>query len=406
MNYEPNEFRIYSTENVEKLRGSIQIEYTLAKLGAERLWQLFNKKSFVRALGCASGNQAIQMVRAGLDALYISGWQTAADGCGNVYPDQSLYPVDRVPLKIKEINNALLRADQIEHCEGNTKRYWFAPMIADGEGGGGPLNTYELTKAMIENGCAGLHLEDQLSSEKRCGHLGGKVLVPTKTFIKTLTAAQLAIDVCNTKTILVARTDAESASYITNDCDEIDAPFIDKLSRTDEGFYKLIGDPMERCTTRGLAYAPYCDMIWMETSTPSLAQAKKFADAIHAKYPNKMLAYNCSPSFNWKKNLSDKEIADFQDELGKLNYKFQFITLASFHSNNFSSFKLASEYKDGGMSAFVNLQEQEFAWQSKGFTAVKHQREVGTGYFDLVRQVIDGNSDMSALEHSTEKKQF
>jgi isocitrate lyase len=403
--YQPNEYRAYSPEDVQKLKGSFNIEYTLAKLGAERLWQLFNEKPYVRALGCLTGNQAMQMVRAGLDALYISGWQTAAD-FGNMYPDQSLYPADKVPKVIRGINNALLRADQIEHAEGGAKRNWLVPMIADGEGGGGPLNTFELTKAMIESGVSGIHYEDQLSAMKKCGHLSEKVLVPTKTFIKNLIAAQLSIDICGTKTVLVARTDAESAAYITSDFDEYDAPFIDKSARTEEGFYKLVGDPMERCIARGLAYSNYADMLWMETSTPNLEQAEKFANAIHSKYPNKMLAYNNSPSFNWQKFLSDKEIAEFQDELGKMGYKFSFITLAAFHTNNFSMFKLASEYKDGAMSAYVKLQQEEFEWQIKGYTAIKHQHEIGTGYFDAVHKIINGNDNLSALKHSTEKHQF
>lgn len=409
MTYQPNKYRAYTKEDVAKLKGSFNIEYTLAKLGANRLWELFNTKPYVKALGALTGNQAMQQVKAGLDAIYLSGWQVAADAntYGNMYPDQSLYPVNSVPNVVKKINNTLLRADQIEHAEGSAKRYWLAPIVADAEAGfGGPLNSFELMKSMIEAGAAGVHFEDQLSSEKKCGHLSGKVLIPTKSFIKHLTAARLAADVCGTNTVIIARTDADSAQYITSDADEYDAPFIDKLSRTEDGFYKVVGKPIERCIARGLAYAPYCDMIWMETSTPSLEQAKAFADGIHTKYPNKMLAYNCSPSFNWKKNLSDKEIAAFQDELGKLGYKFQFITLAGFHALNMSMYELAYQYGKSGMAAYVDLQEDEFAWQKVGYTAVKHQREIGTGWFDAVRQVIDGSKDMSALEHSTEKKQF
>lgn len=407
--YAPNEFRAYSKEDVDKLRGSFNIEYTLAKAGAARLWALFNIDPYVKALGALTGNQAVQQVKAGLSAIYLSGWQVAADAnlSGQMYPDQSLYPSNSVPNVVKKINSALLRADQIEHAEGNVTRHWLAPIIADAEAGfGGPLNSFELMKSMIEAGAAGVHFEDQLSSEKRCGHMSGKVLMPSSQFIKHLTAARLAADVCGTKTVLIARTDAESANWITSDVDTNDHPFIDKNIRSEDGFYKLIGDPMERCIARGLAYAPYADVLWMETSTPSLAQAKAFANGIHAKYPDKILAFNCSPSFNWKKNLSDQEIFDFQSRLGDLGFKFQFITLAGFHSLNMSMFELAYEYNKNGMSGYVELQEKEFFWQNKDYTAVKHQAFVGTGYFDKIRKVIDGNETMSALDSSTEKHQF
>lgn len=364
----------------------------------------------MRALGALTGNQAVQQVKAGLEAIYLSGWQVAADAnlAGDMFPDQSLYPANSVPSVVKSINNALIRADQIEFAEGDVQRHWLAPIIADAEAGfGGPLNSFELMKNMIEAGAAGVHFEDQLSSEKKCGHLSGKVLVPTKSFIKHLTAARLASDVCGTNTVLIARTDADSASYITSDADEYDAPFIDTSSRSEEGFYKLTGNPMDRCISRGLAYADYADMLWMETNHPNIAQAKEFADAIHAQYPDKMLAYNCSPSFNWRKHLSDVEIREFQDKLGELGYKFQFITLAGFHTLNSSMFELASFYAETGMEAYVNLQDVEFALRDeRGFTAIKHQREVGVGYFDEVRQVIDGHNNLSALKNSTEKAQF
>lgn len=408
--FSPNVFRSYTPNDVIRLRGSFNVDYSVARMGANRLWSLFNGTDYVKALGAYTGNQAVQMVKAGLDAIYLSGWMVAGDAnlAAQTYPDQSLYPSNSVPSVVKRVNNALLRADQIECAErGSVGRYWMAPIVADAEAGfGGCLNSYELMKSMIEAGAAGVHFEDQLSSEKKCGHLASKVLVPTKSFIKHLIAARLAADVCNVPTILIARTDADSASWITSDADNADKPFIDMNVRSDEGFYKLTGDPMDRCIARGLAYAPFCDMIWMETSTPSLEQAKKFADGIHRVYPNKMLAYNCSPSFNWKKNLSDKEITEFQDKLGEMNYMFQFITLASFHSNNMSAYKLAHGYKDHGMSAYVELQEEEFAWQPKGYTAIKHQAEVGTSYFDAVREIIDGHAGNSALSHSTEKKQF
>lgn len=409
LKFQPNTFRSYSIDDVSRLRGSFQIEYTIAKLGAHRLWELFNKQPYVKALGALTGNQAIQQVKAGLQAIYLSGWQTAADNnlAGEMYPDQSLYPSNSVPSVVKKINAALLRADQIDFAEGKSGNlHWLAPIIADAEAGfGGPLNSFELMKSMIEAGAAGVHFEDQLSSEKKCGHLSGKVLIPTKSFIKHLVAARLAADIAGTFTVLIARTDADSATYITSDIDEQDQPFIGS-ERTEEGFYPLIGDPMARCIARGLAYAPYADMLWMETSKPDLVQAKKFAEAIHAIHPDKMLAYNCSPSFNWAKHLSPDEIASFQDELGKLGYKFQFITLAGFHALNASMYQLATNYSDKGMSGYVELQQQEFAMQTQGYTAVKHQHEVGVGYFDQVRQVIDGHNNLSALKESTEKVQF
>ena len=402
--------RNYSTEDVRRLRGSIRIEHTLARLGAERLWKLMTEdRPYVNALGAMSGNQAMQMVRAGLDAIYVSGWQTAADAnvSGHMYPDQSLYPVNSVPLLVQRINQALQRADQIEHSEGNAERYWFAPIVADAEAGfGGPLNAYELMKAMIEAGAAGVHFEDQLASEKKCGHLGGKVLVPTSQFIRTLTAARLAADVLDVPTVLIARTDAESAKLITSDVDEYDRPFITD-ERTPEGFFRMKGDPMQRCIARGLAYAPHADLIWMETSTPNLEQAKIFAEAIQKKYPGKMLSYNCSPSFNWRKNLDDDTIAKFQRELGAMGYKFQFVTLAGFHNLNYGMFELARGYKDRGMAAYSQLQDAEFAAEVNGYTATRHQREVGTGYFDEVRNVLSGGkASTTALAESTEADQF
>lgn len=402
--------RNYSAEDVRRLRGSIRIEHTLARLGAERLWKLMTEdRPYVNALGAMSGNQAMQMVRAGLDAIYVSGWQTAADAnvAGQMYPDQSLYPVNSVPLLVQRINQALQRADQIEHAEGKAERYWFAPIVADAEAGfGGALNAYELMKSMIEAGAAGVHFEDQLASEKKCGHLGGKVLVPTSQFIRTLTAARLAADVMDVPTVLIARTDAESAKLITSDVDEHDRPFITD-ERTPEGFFRMKGDPMQRCIARGLAYAPYADLIWMETSTPNLEQAKIFAEAIQKKYPGKMLSYNCSPSFNWRKNLDDDTIAKFQRELGAMGYKFQFVTLAGFHNLNYGMFELARGYKDRGMAAYSQLQDAEFAAEANGYTATRHQREVGTGYFDEVRNVLSGGeASTAALAESTEAHQF
>ncbi|WNG42501.1 isocitrate lyase [Archangium violaceum] len=402
--------RNYSEADVEKLRGSIRISYTLAEMGSKRLWELLNTKNYVHALGALTGNQAVQMVRAGLEAIYLSGWQVAADAntAGQMYPDQSLYPVDSVPNVVRRINSALRRADQIDHAEGKNDRYWFAPIMADAEAGfGGPLNAYELMKSMIEAGAAGVHFEDQLASEKKCGHMGGKVLVPTNNFIRTLTAARLAADVMGVPTILVARTDADSAKLLMSDADEYDHAFIDrKAGRSAEGFYRLKGG-LECAIARGLAYAPYADLIWCETSTPDLDQAKKFAEGIRAKFPNKLLAYNCSPSFNWKKNLDDKTIAKFQRELGAMGYKFQFVTLAGFHALNYAMYELARNYKDRGMAAYSELQQKEFASEKDGYTATRHQREVGTGYFDKVAEVISGGcASTLALNDSTEAHQF
>jgi isocitrate lyase len=401
--------RPYSKADVERLRGSVQIEHTLAKLGAKRLWELLHSEPYINALGALSGNQAVQQVRAGLKAIYLSGWQVAADAnlAGQMYPDQSLYPANSVPAVVKKINAALERADQIEHGEGKSERNWFAPIVADAEAGfGGPLNAYELMKSMIEAGAAGVHFEDQLASEKKCGHMGGKVLIPTNAFIRTLIAARLAADVSGVSTLLVARTDADSAKLLTSDIDERDRPFILPGDRTAEGFYR-IKHGTDTAIARGLAYAPYADLIWCETSTPDLAQAKKFAEAIRGKFPNKLLAYNCSPSFNWKKNLDDATIAKFQKELGAMGYKFQFVTLAGFHSLNFGMFELARKYKDRGMAAYSELQQAEFDSESHGYTATRHQREVGTGYFDQVAEVISGGKASTlALEDSTEEHQF
>jgi isocitrate lyase len=402
--------RNYSEADVEKLRGSIRISYTLAEMGSKRLWELLHTKDYVHALGALTGNQAVQMVRAGLEAIYLSGWQVAADAntAGQMYPDQSLYPVDSVPNVVRRINASLRRADQIDHAEGKRDRYWFAPIMADAEAGfGGPLNAYELMKSMIEAGAAGVHFEDQLASEKKCGHMGGKVLVPTNNFIRTLTAARLAADVMGVPTLLVARTDADSAKLLMSDADEYDHAFIDrKAGRSAEGFYRLKGG-LECAIARGLAYAPYADLIWCETSTPDLDQAKKFAEGIHKKFPNKLLAYNCSPSFNWKKNLDDKTIAKFQRELGAMGYKFQFVTLAGFHALNYSMYELARTYKDRGMAAYSEMQQKEFASEKDGYTATRHQREVGTGYFDKVAEVISGGcSSTLALNDSTETHQF
>ncbi len=401
--------RTYCEEDVARLRGSIQIEHTLARVGAERLWALLRDEPYVNALGAMSGNQAMQMVRAGLKAIYVSGWQCAADAnlSGQMYPDQSLYPANSVPMLVKRINQALQRADQIEHAEGGAERYWFAPIVADAEAGfGGALNAYELMKGMIESGAAGVHFEDQLASEKKCGHLGGKVLVPTSHFIRTLTAARLAADVMGTSTVLIARTDADSAKLITSDIDEIDREFISD-ERTPEGFHRLKGTGLQRSIARGLSYAPYADLIWMETSTPNLEQAKAFSEAIRRKFPNKLLAYNCSPSFNWKQKLDDATIAKFQRELGAMGYAYQFVTLAGFHALNHGMFELARAYKAGGMASYSKLQEAEFASEQHGYSATRHQREVGTGYFDEVRNVISGgNSSTTALSESTEAQQF
>jgi isocitrate lyase len=401
--------RPYAKADVERLRGSVHIEYTLAKMGAKRLWELVNTQDFVPSLGALTGNQAVQMVRAGLQAIYLSGWQVAADAntAGQMYPDQSLYPVNSVPNVVRKINAALQRADQIEHGEGKTQRYWFAPILADAEAGfGGPLNAYELMKAMIEAGAAGVHFEDQLASEKKCGHMGGKVLIPTSQFIRTLVAARLASDVCGVPTIVVARTDADSAKLLTSDIDERDRPFIIPGERTPEGFYRLKSG-VDTAIARGLAYAPYADLVWCETSTPDIAQARKFAEGLHAKFPGKLLAYNCSPSFNWKKHLDDATIARFQRELGAMGYKFQFVTLAGFHSLNFAMFDLARKYKEHGMAAYCELQQAEFAAEPRGYSATRHQREVGTGYFDQVAEVISGGrASTLALEESTEARQF
>ena len=401
--------RTYSEEDVERLRGSIKIEHTLAQRGAERLWSELNSDEHVTALGALTGNQAVQQVRAGLKAIYLSGWQVAADAnlSGHMYPDQSLYPANSVPHVVKRINQALQRADQIESVEGNVTRDWMVPIMADAEAGfGGPLNAYELMKGMIEAGAAGVHFEDQLSSEKKCGHLGGKVLIPASQFIRNLKAARLAADVMGTSTVLVARTDADSARLLTTDLDVEDHEFIAEGERTPEGFYKITGG-IEMAISRGLRYAPYADLIWCETSKPNLKEAKQFADAIHKEHPGKLLAYNCSPSFNWKKYLDDYTISVFQKELSKMGYKFQFVTLAGFHALNYSMFDLATNYKDDGMSAYVELQQKEFAAEARGYTATKHQREVGTGYFDAVKNTITGGeSSTLALKESTETKQF
>ncbi len=400
--------RTYSAADVAKLRGTVQVEYSLARLGANRLWESLNTKSYINALGALTGNMAVQQVRAGLEAIYLSGWQVAADAnlSGNMYPDQSLYPVNSVPKVVANINSALMRADQIEASEGTMTKNWMAPIVADAEAGfGGILNAYELMKSMIEAGAAGVHFEDQLASEKKCGHLGGKVLVPTSQFIKTLTAARLAADVMGVPTLIIARTDANGAQLLTSDIDPVDQPFITG-TRTSEGYYK-IKSGIEIAISRGLSYAPYADLVWCETSTPNIEEARAFAKAIHAKFPGKMLAYNCSPSFNWRKHLSEPQIASFQRELAAMGYKFQFVTLAGFHALNYSMFSLAADYKQRGMAAYSELQESEFAMEKVGYTATKHQREVGTGYFDLVNTIISGGkSSTLAYEGSTEKQQF
>lgn len=401
--------RPYSQHDVERLRGSVKIEYTLATRGAHRLWDLLHSEPYVPALGAMTGTQAVQMVRAGLKAIYVSGWQVAADAntSGNVYPDQSLYPVDSVPTLVARINAALQRADQIEHVEGSSQRDWFVPLVADAEAGfGGPLNAFELMKSMIQAGAAGVHYEDQLASEKKCGHMGGKVLVPIGQFIRTLVAARLAADVLDVPTVLIARTDAYSAKLITSDVDERDRPFILQSERTPEGFYRFQGG-LQAAIARALAYAPYADLLWCETSTPDLEQARRFAEAVHRKFPGKLLAYNCSPSFNWKKNLDDATIAKFQRELGAMGYKFQFVTLAGFHSINYGMFELARQYRDHGMTAYSQLQQAEFAAEKHGYTATRHQREVGAGYFDAVAEVIScGTASTLALHESTEAQQF
>jgi isocitrate lyase len=405
--------RTYSAEDVIRLRGSVQEEHTLARRGANRLWQLLHSAEAVRALGALSGNQAVQMVKAGLKAIYLSGWQVAADAnlAGQIYPDQSLYPVNSVPEVVRRINNALLRADQIAWSESeNGLRdgdgpHWLAPIVADAEAGfGGVLNAFELMKSMIEAGAAGVHFEDQLSSEKKCGHLGGKVLIPTGQHIKTLTAARLAADVCNAPSLVIARTDAHAASLLTSDVDERDQAFVTG-ERTAEGFYRVRAG-IAPCIARGLAFAPYSDLLWMETSTPDLNEAREFAEAIKAVYPDQMLAYNCSPSFNWRAHLDDATIAKFQKELAAMGYRFQFITLAGYHALNHSMFHLARGYAETGMSAYVELQQAEFASERDGYTATRHQREAGTGYFDLVTQAIKPDAETVALAGSTESAQF
>jgi isocitrate lyase len=399
--------RTYSAEDVVRLRGSVVEEHTLARLGAERLWQLIRSEKPVRALGALTGGQAVQMVRAGLDAIYLSGWQVAADAnlAGATYPDQSLYPVNSVPAVVRRFNNALLRADQIDYAEGRNGTHWLAPILADAEAGfGGPLNAFELMRAMIEAGAAGVHYEDQLSSEKKCGHLGGKVLVPTQQFVRTLSAARLAADVCGVPTVLVARTDALSAALLTSDVDEYDRDFVTG-ERTAEGFYR-VRDGIDAAISRGLAYAPYADLVWFETSTPDLGEAREFAQAMHERFPGKPLAYNCSPSFNWRRHLDDEQIASFQETLGEWGYRFLFITLAGFHSLNASMFELARGYAEEQMPAYVRLQEREFELEEQGYTATRHQHEVGAGYFDLVTQAVAPESETLALKGSTEEAQF
>jgi isocitrate lyase len=405
--------RPYSAADVERLRPSVRIAHTLADIGARRLWTLLTSRDYVPALGALSGSQAVQMVRAGLEAIYVSGWQVAADAnlSGQTYPDQSLYPANSVPAVVRRLNQALLRADQIErsesHGNGNgAHRYWLAPMVADAEAGfGGSLNAFELMKAMIEAGAAGVHFEDQLASEKKCGHLGGKVLVPTGQFIRTLIAARLAADVCDVPTVLIARTDADSAKLLTSDIDPRDREFC-VGERTPEGFFRLRGG-IECAIARAKAYAPYADLLWCETSTPNLAEARRFAEAVHEAAPGKMLAYNCSPSFNWRKHLDAATIARFQRELGAMGYKFQFVTLAGFHAVNYSMFDLSRGYRDRGMAAYAELQAAEFDAEADGYTATRHQREVGTGYFDVVSEIISGGASSTlALNESTERQQF
>jgi isocitrate lyase len=401
--------RTYNEEDVRRLRGSVHVEHTLARLGAERLWQLLQEEDYVASLGAMTGGQAVEMVKAGLKAIYLSGWQVAADAnsAGEVYPDQSLYPVNSAPALVRRLNNALRRADQIEWSEESSDgRYWLAPILADAEAGfGGVLNAFELMKAFIEAGAAGVHFEDQLASEKKCGHLGGKVLVPTQQFIRTLTAARLAADVCDVPTLILARTDSLSATLLTSDVDERDRQFVTG-ERTPEGYF-VVESGLDSAIARGLAYAPYADLIWFETSTPDLGEAREFADAIHDRSPGKLLAYNCSPSFNWKRHLDDEAIAGFQERLGEMGYKFQFITLAGFHTLNESMFELARGYAEEGMTAYVRLQEREFELEAEGYTATSHQREVGAGYFDQVAQAVSGGeSSTLALRGSTEEQQF
>ena len=403
--------RNYSPADVQRLRGSVTVAHTLAERGANRLWKSLHETPYVKALGALTGNQAMQMVRAGLDAIYLSGWQVAADAnaAGAMYPDQSLYPANSGPELCRKINKTLQRADQIEHAEGGAGRDWFAPIVADAEAGfGGPLNTFEIMKSYIEAGAAGVHFEDQLASEKKCGHMGGKVLIPTSAHERNLNAARLAADICGVPTLIVARTDAESAKLITSDVDARDRAFIASNERTPEGFYRLKeGTGLDHCIARGLAYAKYADLLWWETSHPDLEDARTFAEAVHRKYPGKLLAYNCSPSFNWEQKLDRATIASFQRELGAMGYKFQFVTLAGFHSLNHSMFDLARNYKDRGMAAYVDLQRAEFSAEDVGYTATKHQREVGTGYFDSVSLAISGGaSSTTAMRDSTEEAQF
>jgi isocitrate lyase len=400
--------RDYSPEDVERLRGSLPIQHTLADAGARKLWGYLQSETYINALGALTGNMAMQQVRAGLKAIYLSGWQVAADAndAGQMYPDQSLYPVSSVPNVVRRINRALERADQIQHMDGEGDIDWFQPIIADAEAGfGGPLNAFELMKAMIEAGASGVHFEDQLASEKKCGHLGGKVLVPTQTFVRTLNAARLAADVMGVPTVLIARTDADSAQLITSDVDERDREFLTG-ERTPEGFFRLSGG-IDCAIARGLAYAPYADLLWCETSTPDLEEARRFAEGIHAQFPGKLLAYNCSPSFNWKQHLDEETIASFQRELGAMGYRFQFITLAGFHALNHTMFELAHAYRDEGMTAYSRLQQAEFAAEAMGYTATRHQHEVGTSYFDAVSNAVaGGEASTTAMKGSTEKAQF
>lgn len=403
--------RPYTPEDVLRLRGSFPIHHTLAERGANRLWSLLHTEPFINSLGATTGNQAMQMVRAGLKAIYLSGWQVAADSntASSMYPDQSLYPANAAPELCRRINRTLQRADQIEHSEGGAKRDWFAPIVADAEAGfGGPLNSFEIMKAFVEAGAAGVHFEDQLASEKKCGHLGGKVLIPTQAHERNLIAARLAADVMGVPTLTVARTDAESAQLITSDIDERDHPFIERDNRTVEGFFRLKpGTGLDHCIARGLAYADYADLLWWETSHPDLDDARRFAEAVHKVHPGKFLAYNCSPSFNWKAKLDDVTIARFQRELGAMGYKYQFVTLAGFHALNNSMFELADGYRDHGMAAYSELQQREFANEARGYTATRHQREVGTGYFDRVAEIItSGRSSTTAMKESTETAQF
>lgn len=401
--------RPYSAKDVVRLRGSVKIEHTLAEVGAKKLWKYLNREPYVNALGALTGNQAMQMAKARLKAIYLSGWQVAADAnnAGTMYPDQSLYPADSVPEVVKKINNTFKRADEIHHAEGNHDYDWFVPIVADAESGfGGVLNAFELMKGMIQAGAAGVHFEDQLSSAKKCGHMGGKVLIPTNEAVQKLAAARLASDVMEVPTVLVARTDALGASLLTSDIDDNDKPFIESQERTSEGFFRVKAS-LDQGISRALAYAPYADLLWLETATPDMGQAQDFAKAIHEKFPGKMLAYNCSPSFHWKKHLNDGDISKFQKELGAMGYKFQFITLAGFHSLNYSMFDLADKYRENGMPAYVELQKAEFESENRGYSATKHQREVGAGYFDDVTQAVTmGKSSITALKGSTEEAQF